>query len=125
MARLRGARKAIGILAGTALVLSAVAHAFLGWPAMSGALDNIGAGDSLTGALAAGWYYGSMAMLVFGLVVLQIAIRDGDACPVRFIALGYLVFGLAAWLARDLNPHFLLFVAIGALLALFGFSSAE
>ena len=35
--------------------------------------------------------------------------------------MGYLVFGLAAWLARDLNPHFLVFITIGVLLAVFGF----
>ena len=116
------ARKVLGIAGGALLVVSALAHAFLGWPALHAALAEAGAGDDLAGALAVGWYFGSMAMMVFGLIVLRIAIRDADTCTVRFIAVGYLVFGLAAWLSRDLNPHFLLFVAIGVLLAIFAFS---
>jgi len=115
------ARTLVGIVGGALLVISALAHAFLGWPAMDAALANVGAGEALAGALAVGWYFGSMAMLVFGLIVLRIAIRDGEPCAVRFIAVGYLVFGLAAWLARDLNPHFLVFITIGVLLAVFGF----
>ena len=41
------------------------------------------------------------------------------------LLLGYLVFGVAAWLARDLNPQFLLFIGIGAVLALFAFSQSD
>ena len=37
----------------------------------------------------------------------------------------YLVFGVAARLARDLDPHFLLFIGIGSLLALSGFSDSR
>ena len=120
-----GVRKALGIAGGVLLLLSGLAHAFLGWPAMSAALGDVAAGEELAGALAVGWLFGSMAMLVFGLIVLRIAIREVDACTVRFIALGYLVFGVAAWLARDLNPHFLLFIGIGALLAVFAFSESK
>ena len=69
MSDLRNVRKAIGILAGVLLVLSALAHAFLGWPAMLAGLTEAGAGDDLTGALAVGWYFGSMAMFVFGLMM--------------------------------------------------------
>ena len=115
------ARITLGILSAALLILSALAHAFLGWPAMSAALAEVGAGADLSGALAVGWYFGSMAMLVFGLIVLGITIRRGDPRPVRFIALGYLAFGLTAWLTRDLSPHFLLFIVTGALLALFSF----
>ncbi len=118
------ARKVIGIAGGTLLVLSALAHAYFGWPAMAEALDDAAAGEDLVAALAVGWYFGSMAMLVFGLIVLRIAIRDADTCSARFIAVGYLVFGVAAWLARDLNPHFLVFVTIGVLLAVFALSES-
>ncbi len=118
-------RAALGILGGALLVLSSLAHAFLGWPALAAALADSGVGEELAGALAIGWYCGSMAMLVFALIVLRTAIRNTDPCAVRFIALGYLVFGLAAWLARDLNPHFLLFIATGIVLALFAFSKPQ
>lgn len=115
-------RTALGIAGGVILVLSAVAHAFLGWPAMAAALAEVGAGADLVGALAVGWYFGSTAMLVFGLIVLRIALRAGERCAVRFIAFGYLVFGVAAFLVRDLNPHFLLFIGTGLVLALFAFA---
>ena len=119
------ARKTLGVLGGVLLLASGLAHAFLGWPPLGAALAEAGVGEELAGALAVGWLFGSMAMIVFGLVVLRIALRDVDPCTVRFIALGYLVFGVAAWLARDLNPHFLLFVGIGVLLALFAFSKGS
>lgn len=126
MPDIRKSRRVAGILAGVLLVLSALAHAFFGWPAMTEALDDAITDDAgavdLVGALAVGWHFGSMAMFVFGLIVLRIAIRDADSCSARFIAVGYLVFGLAAWLARDLNPHFLLFIVTGVLLSVFSFS---
>ena len=118
-------RRPIGVAAGALLIFSAFAHGVIGWPAMAEALDDEAVAYELVGALAVGWLFGTMAMVVFGLIVLQIALRDGDPCPVRFVALGYLVFGLAAWLARDLEPHFLIFVATGVLLALFGFSRSR
>jgi hypothetical protein len=119
------ARTLIGVAGGALLLASGLAHAFLGWPAMAAALAAVEASEDLSGALAVGWYFGSMAMLVFGMIVLGIAIRKADPCAVRFIAIGYLVFGLAAWLARDLNPHFLLFIATGVVLAVFGFSPRD
>ena len=129
MSDVRKARKAVGVIAGLMILISALAHAFLGWPAMAEALDDVITDDAgavdLLGALAVGWYFGSMAMVVFALIVLRMALRDADTCAGRFIAVGYLVFGLAAWLARDFNPHFLIFVAIGALLAAFSFSDSS
>lgn len=119
------ARLAFGVLGGVMLVLSSAAHAFLGWPQMRAALVEVGAGAELVSALQVGWHFGSTAMLVFGLIVLRIATGRLDRCAVRFIALGYLVFGAAAFLARDLNPHFLLFVATGIVLALFAFTDSS
>lgn len=72
-------RTILGVVAGPLLLLSAVAHALLGRPAMSAALADVGAGEELAGPLAVGWYFGSMAMLVFALVVLRIALRG----PIR------------------------------------------
>ena len=126
MTDVRKARKATGVLAGILLLISALAHAVFGWPAMAEALDDVITDDAgavdLLGALAVGWHFGSMAMVVFALIVLRIAIREADACSARFIGIGYLVFGVAAWLARDFDPHFLVFVATGTLLAVFSFS---
>ncbi len=117
-------RVGLGITAAVLLLASALAHSFLGWPAMRSALESAGAGKELTGALAAGWSFGSVAMVVFGMIVLfsALAVRRGEK-PRRLtpavIALGYLGFGLSAYVLRGGNTHFLLFVGLGLLVAAF------
>jgi len=120
------ARAGIGIAAGALLALSSLAHAFLGWPALRPALQAAQVDERLIGALAVGWYFGSVAMLVFGVIVLQAALRAArghqvETAPVRAIAVAYVLFGLTAFVCRGLNPHFLFFVACGALVAVFGY----
>jgi len=121
---------ALGFLTGTLMLLSAVAHGLLGWPPFSGILAGAGLADNVIGALAVGWYFGSAAMLVFGGIVLRQAIRHHarktiQAAPLWLIAVMYLAFGLIAFVARDFNPHFLLFVLTGLLVGLFNFLSSR
>jgi hypothetical protein len=111
------------LLAGVLMMLSSVAHALLGWPAMRSDLQKAGAGPDLTAGLAAGWYFGSVAMLTFGVITLicGLRLRRGDssgALPVQVIGAGYVLFGLVAGLARNFNPHFLAFIVIGLLAGL-------
>lgn len=108
------------LAAGALMVLSSFAHGILGWPPLQSELRRAAAGEDLLGALAVGWYFGSVAMLTFGGIVLVSGLRlkRGDrsgVAPVRFIAVCYLLFGLAAFFSRNLNPHFLLFVFTGLL----------
>jgi hypothetical protein len=110
----------IGLVAGALLLASSLAHAFAGWPALTSALDGSGVAADLQGALAVGWFWGSASMAAFGLIVTIYASRRlrGDhppVLPIRLIAVTYLLFGAAAFLARDFNPHFLLFVVSGLL----------
>jgi hypothetical protein len=103
---------------GTVLVFSAFAHAFLGWPAMRASLDAAGAPSELRDGLGVGWLFGSAAMATFGTIVLTAGnrLRRGDAsgiATVRWIAICYLAFGLWAYVARGLAPHFLFFIAVG------------
>ncbi len=121
------ARPWLGFGTGILLVLSSGAHAFLGWPQFAPALESAGLDADFIAALAVGWYFGSMAMLVFGLIVLLAAGTAGkrkyvpaDVCWI--IAAGYLLFGSAAYLARDFNPHFLLFVTTGIFVGVFALS---
>lgn len=119
-------RGAIGVLAGALLLASAIAHAFLGWPPFAEALSAAGVDGGLAGGLAVGWYYGSAAMLAFGMIVLLAALavlrgRMVSLVPVRVIAVVYVAFGVSAFVARDMNPHFLLFVATGVLVGIFAF----
>lgn len=111
------------IAAGLLMLLSAAAHGMLGWPAMSQGLAQAGAPPDLAGGLAVGWYWGTLAMLAFGLIVLAAALRlrRGDPslnAPVLVIAVSYVFFGLAAFVARDNEPFFFLFVATGLLAGL-------
>lgn len=110
-------------IAGGVFVLAAVAHAAGGWPAMEAALRTASAPEPLIGGLAAGWYFGSAAMAAFGILVFRAGARlareDPSGLPtVRVIAATYVLFGIGAFLARGLNPHFLGFVAMGLLAGL-------
>jgi hypothetical protein len=76
------------------------------------------------GALAIEWYFGSVAMAAFGLIVLSTAInvlkaRMGGLGGVQWIALAYFLFGVTAFVADRLNPHFVEFIVIGVLLGIF------
>lgn len=118
----RKARTISGWILGILLILSALAHALVGWPELRAELSGAGAGEELVGALAVGWFFGSMAMLVFGLIVLRIMVRRADPDPLRFIAVGYLVFGVVAFVARGFETQFLLLIIMGLLLAIHAFS---
>ena len=108
------------LITGTLLILSALAHAFLGWRAIRGALIASHAPGDLTEAIGIGWLYGSAAMAAFGVIVLMVgaSARAGDLSTVKIvfpIGITYLIFGTAAFLYSSLNPHFLGFIVLGLL----------
>lgn len=116
----------------TALVLfaSAAAHALVGWPQLRRSLDAAGLDAAVIGALAVGWIFGSASMLAFGGIVVHQAVRrsrgrEVHPAPLGVISVVYLVYGLSAYLLRDLNPHFLLFVVTGVLVGLFAYLGAR
>lgn len=116
----------VGIFSGFVLVASAGAHAFLGWPQLEAVLDGAGLDVGIIAALSIGWYFGSVSMLGFGAIVLHQAARGSrghsiQPSPLWIISVLYLLFGIAAYIARDYNPHFLLFVGTGLLVGVFGF----
>lgn len=115
-------RAVVLLVAGLLLLLSACAHAFLGWPHLRGDLAEIGAGPGLAGAIGTGWLFGSVAMLAFGLIVLPAGIaawRGGAvaAAPLWVIAAAYVIFGTAALALRGHSLHFWAFILIGILVA--------
>lgn len=107
------------------LLASSAAHAFVGGPALSRELSNAGAGADLVHTVMAGWYFGSVCMLVFGLIA---AWHAGDfwrrsnrsTAGLMLVGLGYLGFGLGAYLTSGGHPHFLGFMGIGAVVGLAG-----
>jgi hypothetical protein len=117
-------RGILGLTTGVLLVLSSLAHAFLGLPPLRAELGAAGVSADASGAIAIGWYFGSVAMAAFGLIVLTSAInvlngKLGGLRAVQWIALAYFLFGVAAFVADRLNPHFVGFIVIGVLLGVF------
>jgi hypothetical protein len=110
------------LVVGVLLCLSALAHAFVGWPAIRQALGEAGVDPELALGIGTGWLYGSSAMLTFGVLTIASwgAVRRGNANAGRVmwpVAGLYLLFGTAAYFATSFEPHFLGFIAIGALAA--------
>lgn len=121
---MRKGLSAFGIVAaGVVMVLGGFAHGFLGWPAMSEALAPYPVDPNVVAALGVGWWFGSVAMLALGAIVLAgfPALRRGErfARQATFVpGLAYLLFGIGAFVYRDFNPHFLFFILVGLLLCL-------
>lgn len=108
----------LGLSVALLLLASAYAHGALGWPAIQETLAGTSVGPDVVGALAVGWYFGSASMLAFGLIVLlqtsRLLKRDRpDAGSLWVIAAIYLLFGTVAYVTRDFNSHFLLFIGTG------------
>ncbi|MBM4385614.1 MAG: hypothetical protein FJ091_19875 [Deltaproteobacteria bacterium] len=110
------------LVLGLVTAAGAIPHAIGGWPPAAVALGTAGVDPDLIGGIAAGWYFGSAAMLAFGAIVV-LAWRDARAGgdfgwrAALAVAATYLAFGLGALAVRGVRPHFLGFVAIGAGLA--------
>ena len=116
------ARAILGFLAALLLIASAVAHAVLGWPPFRSILDQAGVDSEAIAALEVGWYFGSLAMLAFGAIVLLAAVRairgqQAANGSLWIIGTAYTLYGAVAYVVRDFNPHFLLFVVTGLLVA--------
>jgi hypothetical protein len=108
------------VLGGVLMVVSAVAHALLGWPVQRGGLGVLGTPSDLVSSLSAGWYFGSVSMTAFGALTLIAGGRMkrhdfSGVAFVRVVAAAYIIFGCAAFIVQGFNPHFLGFVALGGL----------
>lgn len=110
----------LGFIAAALMLLSALAHAFAGWPTVAEGLSGTGVATDVTAGLRVGWLWGSFCMAGFGLVTLAQSwqSRSGGGCnaaTVAAVAGTYVAFGLWAFVDRDFNPHFLLFLLTGLL----------
>lgn len=106
---------------GALLLLSSFAHAFLGWPPIRGELEQNGVARELVGAIAVGWYFGSVAMAVFGMLVFlcwrEMSHQESmGRAAAGLLSVTYLLFGVLAFLLRSFNPHFLIAFALPGLI---------
>ena len=113
-------RHAILVL-GLWTAISAFPHALLGWPPFASQLAALGANADLADGLAVGWWFGSLAFLMMGVLVL-LAWREIDTSPLAWrvvLAIGATIafFGAAALVYRSGDPFFIGFVVSGGLLA--------
>jgi len=81
------------------------------------------ASRNLVAALSAGWHFGSLAMLAFGLIVLSAGIaawRGGPvpSGPLWIVAAACIAFGAGAFFLIGHNVHFAGFAGIGVLVAI-------
>ena len=116
-------RTAFLYTAAAIMFVSAGAHGILGWKAQAEALRQINAPADLMSGLAAGWYFGSVSMFAFGLILVGAARRlsRGDTAigaSVGPIAATYVIYGIAAFVRLDFEPHFFLFIVPGLLAGL-------
>src|SRR6185503_18768864 len=112
-------------IAGMLLVLSSLAHGFLGWPPLRNALQQVDADADLIETVQVGWLFGSVAMFAFGLIVIARAVqlsrgKGAERAPALVIGICYVTFGLVAFIGTGRNPHFLGFILIGALVTATG-----
>jgi hypothetical protein len=92
----------LGLIGSVLMLSSSIPHTVLGWPAQRQVLlqSHVPA-DTILG-LSVGWYFGGMAIAVFGLIaaVSFVQVMRGHAPHMRattIVGLGYTGFGLWAW----------------------------
>jgi hypothetical protein len=119
--------RALAVSTGVLLIASSFAHAFLGWPQLAPVLNASSVPTNVIGGLAAGWYFGSVAMFAFGAIALTTSLTRFPQ-PAHYLGIiggSYILFGAVAYVLRDFNTHFLGFVAIGVLAAAGAFLSRK
>lgn len=124
------ARAIGGFVLGAILLASAVAHACMGWPAVSGMLKESRVAPDLIATLGMGWIFGSVSMLVFAATVFHLSSRlwrdpSTSLFPMLLIGLGYLAFGGGAITQFGWRGHPMGFALIGLLLLLLGWKWSQ
>jgi hypothetical protein len=113
-------RPVLGSIAGALMLLSALPHGLLGWPAMRGELVKAGVAGELLEGVRMGWLFGSAMMAAVGVALLLLfraRQRDARASLAPALALGaaYAAFGLWAFVASGLEPFWFVFIVPGVL----------
>lgn len=115
------------LLTGILLILSAGAHAFLGWPMVRSALQESRVDEGVIQAMGIGWLYGGAAMITFGILVLTLwrwtmTGRVTASTVAAQISLLYLGFGAWALVESAFDPQFIVFIVPGCLLGIASFA---
>ena len=116
------ARDVAGLVASVLILLSSAAHTLLGWRAVSAELAAAHVQGELLLGLRIGWYFGGLAMLLIGTILLALFVarlrgEGRTLLPATVVGVGYLAFGAWALMVSG-DPFFTVFVLPGALLAI-------
>ena len=116
-------KSALGLIGGAILILSAFAHAILGWKAMSEQLAHTNAPPDLVRGLQVGWVFGGVVMLVLGALCVATFLKRfrgqtvSTFAPV-LISIAYLAFGAWAMVTTGGDPFFMIFIVPAVLLVI-------
>jgi len=119
MRRMSRVRIVIGLIGAVLMLLSSVAHSFLGWPAQRRLLEELHAPPSTVRGLLIAWHFGGVAILAFGLIAALsfVQVLRGRTPHMRatlIAGVAYVGFGIYAWfMTRD--PFSLVFIVPGLL----------
>lgn len=111
-------RAVLATLAAVFLIAASLAHGLTGWPHFAAHLREAGLDEDNLGALASGWYFGSLSMFAFGVIAAFTASdlwrrRPTSAAPLRIVGTALVVFGMTALVAHGHSPHYVGFIGIG------------
>jgi hypothetical protein len=112
-------RVVIGLVGSVLMLVSSIPHSVLGWPVQRQVLQQSGVPSDAILGLAVGWYFGGLAIAVFGLIASLsfVQVLRGHAPHMRatsIIGFAYTAFGVWAWLATG-EPFALVFIVPGVL----------
>lgn len=122
--------KAWGWLLAVAVLLSSVAHFQIGRPQLQAQLRQHGVTETseLWVDATAGWSFGSLAMLVFGLMLTACVFRlrsdRRKVWPFCLVGAAYVAFGAASLIAFGFSPHFMGFLVFGFLMVAWATTAA-
>lgn len=116
-------RRAFGLVAGAFILLSSIAHTFLGTPSLNTELSKINAPSDLASSIRIAWVFGGAAMLVLGCLTLAHFLKAFSnhkpvvsARAVQLIGLTYTAFGVWALVVSGMELFFLSFFLPGVVL---------
>jgi hypothetical protein len=116
-------RVIVGLIGAVLMLGSCIPHSVLGWPAQRQVLVRSGVPAETMLGLSIGWYFGGVAIAVFGVIAALsfLQVLRGHAPHMRatsIIGLAYMGFGIWAWLVT--RESFALVFIVPGLLVLTG-----
>lgn len=120
-------RTILGLLASGLLLLSAGAHAVLGWPAVRKELTAAKLSPDLITGIMVAWQFGGMTMFVLGGLLGEQFLRrwkglSTSPFPAFLVGGAYVLFGMSAMVWLGFQVFYLVFIVPGIMLLFAGWA---